>query len=388
MVKNTAGQKIGAQMTAAADGTDFTSAVTCYVTGDAGTLATGTVGSGACVHEGHGYHTYAPSQAETNYDLIAFTFAGSGAITVTVQVATSVITGDAYSRLGAPVGASISADIAAVKAILPTALVAGRMDSSVGAMVAGIITSTVVADGTIDRATFAVDTGFQTIRSNTAQAGAATTITLDASASSVTDFYKNTKVYLTGGTGVGQERAITAYNGTTKVATVSTWATNPAVGTTFAIVPDDAVVSTGGSGLDAAATRAALGMASANLDTQLSTIDDFLDTEVAAIKTKTDQLTFTVSNQIDANVIDWKGATAPAMTGDAYAVVAAILPDSVPADGTRPTMQQAVYMIVQYLMERSVSGTSCVVRKADGTTTLLTLTLGDATAPLSITRTG
>ncbi len=388
MTKNTAGQKIGAQLTAAADGTDFTSAVTCYVTGDGGTLATGSVGSGACVHEGHGYHTYAPAQAETNYDLIAFTFAGSGAITVTVQVATSVITGDAYSRLGAPVGASISADIAAVKAILPTALVAGRMDSSVGAMVAGIVTATVIADNAIDRATFAVDTGFQTIRSNTAQAGASTTITLDASASSVTDFYKNTKVYLTGGTGVGQERAITAYNGTTKVATVSTWATNPAVGTTFAIVPDDAVVSTGGSGLDAAATRAALGMASANLDTQLSTIDDFLDTEVAAIKTKTDQLTFTVANQIDSNVIDWKGATAPAMTGDAYAVVAAILPDSVPADGTRPTMQQAVYMIVQYLMERSVSGTSCVVRKADGTTTLLTLTLGDATAPLSITRTG
>jgi hypothetical protein len=38
----------------------------------------------------------------------------------------------------------------------------------------------------------------------------------------------------------------------------------------------------------AAAIRAALGLASANLDTQLSTIDDFLDTEVAAIKAKTD----------------------------------------------------------------------------------------------------
>lgn len=31
-------------------------------------------------------------------------------------------------------------------------------------------------------------------------------------------------------------------------------------------------------------------------------IDDFLDTEVAAIKAKTDQLTFTVSNQLDVNV--------------------------------------------------------------------------------------
>jgi hypothetical protein len=36
--------------------------------------------------------------------------------------------------------------------------------------------------------------------------------------------------------------------------------------------------------------RTAVGLASANLDTQLTTIDDFLDTEVAAIKTKTDFL--------------------------------------------------------------------------------------------------
>lgn len=42
--------------------------------------------------------------------------------------------------------------------------------------------------------------------------------------------------------------------------------------------------------LDAAGTRTAIGMASANLDLQLSTIDDFLDTEVAAIKAKTDNL--------------------------------------------------------------------------------------------------
>ena len=47
---------------------------------------------------------------------------------------------------------------------------------------------------------------------------------------------------------------------------------------------------TGGSGLDAAGVRAAVGLASANLDTQLSTIDDLLDTEVAAIKAKTDNL--------------------------------------------------------------------------------------------------
>ena len=45
------------------------------------------------------------------------------------------------------------------------------------------------------------------------------------------------------------------------------------------------------------------------------------DSNVTAIKTQTDKMAFTVANQIDCNVIDWKGSTAPAMTGDAYAIV-------------------------------------------------------------------
>lgn len=54
--------------------------------------------------------------------------------------------------------------------------------------------------------------------------------------------------------------------------------------------------------LDAAGTRSAVGLAVANLDTQLGAIDDFLDTEIAAIKAKTDSLTFTVAGVVDANV--------------------------------------------------------------------------------------
>lgn len=118
MLKNTASQKIGSQMITAADGTAFTGTVTVYVCGDAGTQALGSVGSGVCTHEGNGYHTYAPALAETNYALIAFTFIGSGAIPATVQVFTQIAqqTGDSFARIGAAVGASISADIAAVKA--------------------------------------------------------------------------------------------------------------------------------------------------------------------------------------------------------------------------------------------------------------------------------
>ena len=89
MKKNVSGQKIGVQMCSATDGSAVTGSVTVSVTGDAGTQATGSVGSGACTHEGNGYHTYAPAQAETNYDLVAFTFTGTGAIPATVQVFTT-----------------------------------------------------------------------------------------------------------------------------------------------------------------------------------------------------------------------------------------------------------------------------------------------------------
>lgn len=93
------------------------------------------------------------------------------------------------------------------------------------------------ADGSIALATFASDVGNLSMRSSTATGGAATTITLDAGASAVDDFYNNTLIYITGGTGVGQSRYIVDYVGSTKVATVSTWATTPDNTSTFAILP-------------------------------------------------------------------------------------------------------------------------------------------------------
>jgi hypothetical protein len=69
--------------------------VTVYVTIDAATQSIGTVGSGAATHEGNGYHTYNPSQAETNGTLIAFTFVGTGAVPATVQFVVADETADA-----------------------------------------------------------------------------------------------------------------------------------------------------------------------------------------------------------------------------------------------------------------------------------------------------
>jgi len=80
------------------------------------------------------------------------------------------------------------------------------------------------------------------VRTGTAQAGASSTITLDSGASAVDNFYKRQRVFLTGGTGAGQDRVITGYVGSTKVATVGiNWTTNPDGTTTFSILPDGSV---------------------------------------------------------------------------------------------------------------------------------------------------
>ncbi len=80
-------------------------------------------------------------------------------VTVLASVGTAATntaqTGDSFARLGAPAGASVSADVAAVKTEtasiqtdtndiqtrLPAALVSGRMDASVGAMAANVLTA-------------------------------------------------------------------------------------------------------------------------------------------------------------------------------------------------------------------------------------------------------
>jgi hypothetical protein len=101
------------------------------------------------------------------------------------------------------------------------------------------------------------------------------------------------------------------------------------------------------STLTAAGVRTAVGLASANLDTQLSTIAGYVDTEVAAIKAKTDNLPSdpadasdiaasfssvtttlaTIAGYIDTEVAAIKAKTdnlpaSPAATGDAMTLTA------------------------------------------------------------------
>jgi hypothetical protein len=120
-------------------------------------------------------------------------------------------------------------------------LVAGELDNKCAAVIVKTSTSNAKTTHLVLH-----PRRFPVLRTGTAQAGAATTITLDASASSVDDFYNGMYVNITNDSPSnvqGQARRITDYVGSTKVATVeSAWGTNPSSASTFEILlVDDGV---------------------------------------------------------------------------------------------------------------------------------------------------
>lgn len=237
MKKNVAGQNVGAQLVNASTGAAFTGAVAVAVTVDAGTQATGSVGSGACTHEGNGYHTYAPAQAETDGDLVAFTFTGTGAVPVTLQVYPIV-----QSAGGRP---SVSTDEMATNVV----------DS-------GALASTAVAE-------IAKRLGVH--QAGTCQSGStATTCVLAAGASAVDDFYNGQVLALTEWTAAGQARLVLDYVGATRTATVAAWQTTPDNTTEYSMLQREQYTVT--------QTQSGLATAAA-----LATVAGYIDTEVAAI---------------------------------------------------------------------------------------------------------
>jgi hypothetical protein len=64
----------------------------------------------------------------------------------------------------------------------------------------------------------------------------------------------------------------------------------------------------------------------------------------------------------------------------------ATLPDSISADGSRPTVNQALLEINRFLQEREVVSTTVTVNKEDGSTQVMTFLLDDASNPTTISR--
>jgi len=106
MKQNTAGQVASAWVYDTSH-VPYNGATTVWLTIDNGTQTN--VGSGTS--KGHGEHTFLPSQAQTNGNTLKFTFVGTGNEQGDVQYTTSILTGDAYARLGPPVTTTIANDI-------------------------------------------------------------------------------------------------------------------------------------------------------------------------------------------------------------------------------------------------------------------------------------
>ena len=185
-------------------------------------------------------------------------------------------------------------------------------------------------------------------------------------------------------------------------------------GTNIALAKGTGV--TGFNDLSAGDVRDALGLASANLDTQLGDLptnselatavaplaleatlgtpnigtiaDDIADVRAGVDNVETDTQDIQgrlpaslVNNRMDATV-DATGME----TGAIDAILQRALTESYNADGSPPTVTQALMAILQLLTESVISGTSWTVKRLDGSTTAFTLTLNSATEPTSVTR--
>lgn len=155
-----------------------------------------------------------------------------------------------------------------------------------------------------------------------------------------------------------------------------------------------------------------------DLAAMVTAVDDYVDTEVAAIKAKTDNLPSdpadasdiaasfsslastlsTIAGYIDTEVAAIKAKTdnlpaSPAATGDAMTLTSAydfakgtVAPtESYRSANAVPTPIQALLELIAHMGESSISSTTKTLKKVDGSTTAKTYTLNDATTPTSIT---
>lgn len=300
MKKNVAGQVVGIGMVTASTLAAFAGTVTCYVTGDGGTQALGSVGSGVCTNEGNGAYTYTPSQAETNYDHILFTFIGTLAKPETLNVYTDndglsglVDYGTAQSATSTTLVLRSAAAFANSELIGATLVVTGGTGVGQSRVITGYVGSTDTAtvdawtttpSGTITYAIFASAPASATLlpATNATQlAGqtvtAASGVTFPSSVASPTN--------ITAGTMTTTTNVTTISAGGITASSIAT----DAIGA--AELASDAVTEIAGAVWDLATSgHTTASTFGAQVKTLLDLIATYIDTEVAAIKAKTDNL--------------------------------------------------------------------------------------------------
>lgn len=125
----------------------------------------------------------------------------------------------------------------------------------------------------------------------TAQASAAGTLVHRSGLNLADDIPNGATEFVYSGTGAGQSRVVHDFANASDTSSISpNWTTTPDNTSLYATLATPPASTGAPPPVQAASVRDAIGLASANLDTQLGAIDDYLDTEVAAIKAKTDNL--------------------------------------------------------------------------------------------------
>lgn len=285
----------------------------------------------------------------------------------------------------------VETDTADIRTRLPAALVSGRIDASVGAMAANVLTASAInadaitaakiADGAIDAATFAA--GAINAAAIATDAITAAKLAADAGAE-IADAVWDEAIsgHLTGGsTGAALNAAGSSGD---------PWSTPLpgayGVGTAGKIVGDNvnATISSRLAAasytapLDAAGTRGAVGLASANLDTQLAAIEGYIDTEVAAILAAVDSEVAAIKAKTD-NLPAAPAAVGSAMTltsGERDAVAAALL-DLAAGVETNRTLRQALRLILAAAVGKSsgLETTTAKYRDSNDTVDRITATV-------------
>lgn len=143
------------------------------------------------------------------------------------------IESDTYARIGAPAGASVSADVAAIKAETAAIILDTGTDGVVLANDA--ITESKISAGAIG----ASETGEYTFSVVSSGDCTNSTVLFDTNLTQTqTDHWKDAFATFTTGTLAGQTKAVTAFNGTTKCMTVKSpgYSTTPTAGDTGILV--------------------------------------------------------------------------------------------------------------------------------------------------------
>jgi hypothetical protein len=110
-----------------------------------------------------------------------------------------------------------------------------------------------------------------------------------------------------------------------------------------------------------------------------------LASDIAAIEAQTDDIGAAGAG---LTAVPWNAAWDAEVQSEVNDVFTTAMTESYAADGAAATPAQALYMLLAFLQERSVAGTTLTVKKLDGATTAMTFTLNDATTPTAITRAG